>query len=155
MKLKLGVGALVMMILLMNCETTKLSTLRDQDAVAESAFIYQMDHHPLKKYQQTYFLNVENNRDPDEGLIVRLRERKYPVKAASQSEMLNGLIQDKESKVVGILISIRNRTCISSEGCAVEARVYEDTDNIEGWRYDVTRENNVWVVKKAELISIT
>jgi hypothetical protein len=127
----------------------------DDEAVALSVFTYQIDHRALKRDQQIYFLRLENNQDPDPNFITRLKEKKYPIKAGSQSERSKGFIQDKETRAFGILLSIRNRTCVSSELCDVQAAIYENSDNSEVWQYKVARENDLWVVKKAELISIT
>ena len=127
----------------------------EEAAVAEAVFSYQIQHRPLERNQEIYFLQIEGNKDPTAALMNRLTDKKYSVQFGSKATVLQGLVEDKDTKKFGILLVIRNRTCASVNQCEVEASIESGSDSVEGWHYELDKENNQWVVKKAQLSSIS
>lgn len=105
-------------------------------------FSYQMQNKPLQRNEEIYFLQIEKNKDPTADLMKRLTDKKYAVESGSKSVMLQGIVQDKDSKKIGLLLEIRSRTCASLNQCEVQASIRSRSDNVEGWRYELSKENN-------------
>lgn len=136
------------------CGGEKTSDSERLNNVSEIVFISELSRRPLGSQQGDYFLYVLENKDPADLLLDRLRSKHFQVKPASQSKIINGRVEDKDTGSWGTLLGVNKIECKDRNECEVEAKIYTDTDNEEIWVYHVVKKNNIWTIKEKKLTSI-
>ncbi len=127
----------------------------EREAIAESVFAYEINHQLSIAGNVIYFLYMGNDEDPTPDLLNRLRQSGYSVKPASKARVIVGRVEDKETKQPGVLIGIRDIRCDAKDRCEAKGRVFRNSDNTEGWIYQLVKEDKTWRVKKAEMFSVS
>jgi len=139
------------------CTLSLASSLRvrrgaEEDNIREAVFRYGVRHDCSQlEGRGVFFLSVgtEHDEDPSDGFMKRFVERKPVVRKASRAKTgSGGLIEDKETGELGVILSAKTIKWVDDTHVEVEVECYESSSIAASDTYLVEKRGDRWTVSK-------
>jgi hypothetical protein len=147
---KLWLGIVIAGIAItLSCNVSRQSSKEDE-AIAESIFRYQIEHVRLRNLPQQYFLSLGDSKDPADEFLKKFDGSPYPVKRYSESVYQNGLITERKTGQRGIQLEVKSIKWLSDNEVEVEGSWFAGHENYQEQIFRAHKEHGIWSVKSVK-----
>lgn len=123
---------------------------QQEDCIREAAFRYEMQHSEGHDSSSLFFLEVEEERDPDDELVKRLASGSFHVKPFSHSINQRSLIKDKDTGESGVILGVGKITWVDKDRVRLGVSAYSGWGDVKEYVYHLAHTDNGWIVTDRE-----